>query len=187
MRNLFHMETPTTSKWKSLEVFLTKALVVIGAITLIFGAIKGCVELKEILWANPQISDAQNCFVFIPDAGEGKDICFELLVNNPSSKDCSIISIDLTWPDGLNADLEWGGLSTILPKTIPAYQTEKIKISGLDHKWRELNPDTPGDKLIPEGKLELRPNQKSTEATVVVKFNTGYIAKKKITFIVKRN
>ncbi|MGA2916567.1 MAG: hypothetical protein ABSE89_11130 [Sedimentisphaerales bacterium] len=161
--------------WKSWKVRLIGA---VGMTAMIFGLIES-VEHIFCSHAKPQLLDTQNCIVRI--GGNSEEVHFELLVNNIGTKDCSLISIDLTWPDGLNADI--GGLGheslTPLPKTIPAGSTERIKMSGSGHKIREEG--------VWEGKLELKPNQKSVEATVVVKFNTGHIIKRKIIFAVERS
>jgi hypothetical protein len=176
------METPTTSKWKSWEVFLTRVLAVIGAISIIIGTVKGGAELKEIFWANPQILNAQNCTCIVSASGEAID--FELLVNNPGSKNCSVIEVNLIWPDGLAANLD-PDRGTSLPKTILPSSSETLKIRGWGHKTHRASATD--WSLIPEGKLVLKPNQTSVEATALVKFNTGHIAKKKIAFIVVRN
>ncbi|MGA1980414.1 MAG: hypothetical protein ABSG99_07645 [Sedimentisphaerales bacterium] len=164
---------------------MTVVVSIASAITIILGAYT---LLKDFIWGKPQLLNVENCFVSIPDAGEGKEIHFELLVNNAGSKDCSVISVNLEWPDGLNADLAWGASSsTSLPTTIQVGHTERIKMSGLDHKWHALNPDNPSDKWIPEGKLEIQPNQKSAEGTVIIGFNTGYVIKRKIAFPIKHS
>ncbi len=164
--------------WKA---FLTGAA---ATILTIFAIIKGGEELKEIFWTNPQILNAQNCTCAAWEGGE--TINFELLVNNPGSKNCSVIEVNLIWPDGLAADLDtWGERITHLPKTIAPGSSEIVKMSGYGHKRHKASATD--WSLIPEGKLVLRPDQNSVEATALVKFNTGYIAKKKIDFIVSRN
>ena len=110
---------------------------------------------------------------------------FELLVSNPGSKNCSIIEVNLIWPDGLIADLDtWGELITALPKTISPGSSEIIKMRGNGHKKHKASATD--WTLIPEGKLVLQSTQTSVEATVLVKFNTGHIAKKRITLTVER-
>ena len=142
------------------------------AILVIFALIEGTAKVKDLFTnpAEPQILDVQNCLIF--PIVNNEDIRFELLVNNPGTKDCSIISIDLTWPDGLDAEL-----FTSLPKTIPAGLTEKVVIKGWGHKMQGFRS---------EGKLELQPDQTTAEATVTVKFNTKHIIRKKITFTIER-
>jgi hypothetical protein len=155
--------------------FCVVALPFIGIVFALHNDIIDCINV----WLNqakPQILDAQNCIARIILNNE--EIHFELLVNNAGSKDCSVTSIDLTWPDGLSADLgNWP--STSLPKTIPAGTTERIIMHGWGHKMK-------GQGFTPEGKLTLQPNQDSAEATVAVKFNTTQVIEKRITFVVER-
>ena len=144
--------------WKFWKGFIVGGLavlaLVIGIITDVAGVLKR---------AKPQILDAQNCHVRPFDAPEGYiDARFELLINNAGTKDCSLTSIDLTWPNGLDTELY-----VSLPKTIPAGLTEKVAIEG-------------------QGRLELKSNQTTAEATVRVEFNTKHVIKRKIIFTIER-
>jgi hypothetical protein len=161
------------ANWKFWKVFFAGVASAIVAIAALIGAVD---IVKN--WSSrpkPQILDAQNCSVKVSSNAE--TVWFELLVNNAGVKDCSITSISLTWPDGINADLEYEP-STLLPKTIPAGLTERIIVYGFAYKFV--------DTFKPERRIELQPDQNSVEAEAVVKFNTGQIIKKSITFTVER-
>lgn len=135
-----------------------------GSAIIAMAALIGAIDVVKN-WssrAKPQVLEAQQCAVTI----RSKTIGFELLVNNPDSKDCSIISIDLLELNGVKADLD---LDISLPKTIPAGQTNRIGVVG---NFRS--------------KLELQPDQKTTEGIVEVKFNTNDIIKKCIIFTLCR-
>jgi hypothetical protein len=159
------------SKWKSWAV---NVLAVIGAISLFFQVIKGGTELKEIFWTKPQISAIENCRV--RPEGPEQQMEFELLVNNPDSKNVSIISVGLIWPDKHKAEIY--KYKPELPMTIPAGQTIRIPVWGY---CRELDV-----KKGVRDKLELSKNQNVLEGTVAVRFNTNDISKKKITFPLER-
>ncbi|MBN2019245.1 MAG: hypothetical protein JW749_03360 [Sedimentisphaerales bacterium] len=156
--------------WKG---FWTGIVTTLGTIATIIAIIVGCLTIFGG-HAKPQILESQNCIIRPYDAGGGAEIRFELLINNSGSKDCSVTTVDLIWPNGLAAELGWES-STLLPKTIPPGVTERIKMRGRDHK----SPNG-----VDEGKLVLQPNQNSIEATVAVKFNTGHNIKKKITLTI---
>ncbi|MDD5063696.1 MAG: hypothetical protein PHQ35_02910 [Phycisphaerae bacterium] len=139
-------------------------------------ALVGTVDIV-INWGGrpkPQILDAQNCFIEV--SANTETVWFELLVNNAGAKSCSITSIDLFWPDGHKADLEYEP-STPLPKTISAGLTERIVAYGFCHKMHGFTP---------EHRIELQPDQNSVEAEAVAKFNTGQSVKKSIPFAVRR-
>ena len=155
------METPAKSKW-DWKVFVKNVLAIIGAISIILGTIKLCMELKEVFWANPQIVNAKNCRCDVFETGE--QINFELLINNPGSKNCSIMEVNLIWPNELAADSDIQIITPQFPETIPTGSSEIIRMTGYGHNNRKV----------------------SAEATVLVKFNTGYIAKKKITLMIER-
>jgi hypothetical protein len=164
------METSTASKWDSLKNFLTKVLAVIGLIVLICGAIKGAAEVKDLFWPpKPQI-EAQNCRV----TDDLKSLCFDLMINNPASKACSVLSIDLNVLNGLKVDLQrvFFKIPETMPEfiTIPAGQAGLIKLCG-DFKGK---------------KLELPPDQTSVKGILTIKFNTNDTITQNISFILYR-
>jgi len=165
------METPTASKWDSLKNFLTKVLAVIGLIAVICGAIKGAAEVKDLFWPpKPQI-EAQNCRV----TDDLKSLCFDLRINNPASKTCSVLSIDLNVLNRLKVDLHryFFKIPETIPEfiTIPAGQADLIKLCG----------DFNGKKL------ELPPDQNSIKGKLVVKFNTNDKITENISFTLDRH
>jgi len=165
------------SKQRSWKVLLKDVLAIIGVIALIFEATEHGAKLKEIFWGQPkpQILAAENCNIWLEDAEQQLE--FELLVNNPGSKNVSMISFGLIWPDGRKADLNKHKPS--LPMTIPAEQTVRIPVWGY---CRELD--------VNEGfrdRFKFPKDQTTLEGTVVVKFNTNGVIKKKITFPLERS
>jgi hypothetical protein len=94
----------------------------ISGIAVFWGGIKGVAELKSF-WldrARPHLLKTEKCAV--NTAGVSY---FELLINNSGLRDCSLVSIELTWPNGDVATLGYEP-STSLPKTIPAGLTERV-------------------------------------------------------------
>ena len=148
------------SDWSFLGVFAS------GAATC-FVLLRGAKTIKD-LWpsrAKPQLLEARNCCIFVAANEEYAE--FDLLVNNAGSKDCSVLSVELRWPDGVSKDFEY---KPRLPITISPGRTERITVEGY--------------ALTKESfKFRSRPKQRSVEATVVVKFNTDKDKKKKISFI----
>lgn len=159
--------------WSSLGIFAT------GAATC-FALLRGATLIKGLLprRAKPQLLEAKNCNIrsanIVRDVN-GKDVgvitafaSFELLVDNAAgSKDCSVLSIELRLPDGVMTDFT---CEPCLPTTISPGRTEHITVRGVSDKG---------------SRIKLQPKQHSVEATAVVKFNTGKIIKKKISFIIK--
>ncbi len=160
----------TERQWRFCEV------VVVGGLTLLavwIGMITDWLGLAKR--AKPQLLEVRDCFAWV-DGGKESDqtVEFKLLVNNAGSKDCSIIGIDLVWPDGNIADLE--GLRKSLPKTIPSGQAESLSI------WGYCRPPKSLIGTIEREKIESPPEQTTLEGAIVIKFNTKHIIEKKITF-----
>lgn len=125
--------------------------------------------------AKPRLLDAQGCFVRLP-ANRESTVEFELLVDNSKgTKDCSVISVKLTWAGGGASDIRCGPSSS-LPMTVSAGQTESIFMEGY---CRRLSPEL--RKINP---LPVEPRQKSIDGTVAVKFNTDKTIEQKITFTI---
>ena len=143
-----------------------------GGALVVIALIEGVARLKKLFTnqAKPQLLDVQNCSIRVLVNTE--IICFELLINNAGPKDCSITSVDLTWPDGLNADLGREP-STPLPKTIPSDTTERIAVHGVAYEFL--------DTMTPKRRLELKAGQ-PPEADITIKFNTKKIIKGKVLF-----
>jgi len=154
------------SDWLFLGAFIAGAGVC-------FVLLKRAAAIKAFLssQAKPRLLEAQECSIEL--SRHAKTVWFELLVYNPGSKDCSVTSVKLRWPNRRLANLGYVG-STLLPKTIPAKGTERIKMYGSCHK------------MLSAYRLELPPKQNYVRATVAIKFNTGQTIIKKITFVVKR-
>jgi hypothetical protein len=147
-----------------------------GAALTALAFLRGVAAIKA-LWPNrakPQVLDTQKCFIDISPAVV--TVKFELLVNNAGSKDCSVVLVELMLPNGRFANLDRES-STTLPKTIAAGQTERITMWGWCGKPQELNL-----RPLSKERLALQPPQNSVEGTVVVKFNTKKIIKKKTIF-----
>ena len=137
-----------------------------------FAGLKGAVVIKSLLpsKAKPQLSEPEDCFIFPTKGvyGIGK-LSFDLLVDNSKgSKSCSLMSVELKFPDGVVTDFVY---KPGLPTTISAGQTERVNISGDSHKANGF---------------ELLPDNTAVEATAVAKFNSKKTIEKKITFIIKR-
>lgn len=138
-----------------------------------FFLLKGAATIKALLpsRAKPKLLESQNCSI-----RNGQTVRFDLLVDNAGSKDCAIISMELQWPNGRFADLEYEG-STPFPKAIPAERTERVKVYG-------ICVETPEGQILK--KLELDPSQTSIKGKVKVRFNTNKILDKDVIFTIER-
>lgn len=156
--------------WLSWRVFFLVVILVFIALNRVFDFI-GKVRAIWPSRANPQLLEVKNCFV----SSGNEAAWFDLLVDNTGSKDCSLILVELEWPNGAIADFEGpkpiDEPRTPLPATILPGRTKRVIMLGFFHG---------------ANRLKLQPEQNSVEATVAVKFNTGQTIKKKITFIIKR-
>ncbi|MGD1042530.1 MAG: hypothetical protein ABR913_05635 [Sedimentisphaerales bacterium] len=118
----------------------------------IFGSVKFVIELIKTLLpkkAKPKLLKFENCRI-TPLLG----VHFEFWISNLGSKDCSLFSIKLAWPDGSEAELGYGP-STPLPKTIPSGTlAERIIAHG---KYQDM-PDK--DTILGTATLEFNPPHK---------------------------
>ncbi len=122
--------------------------------------------------AKPQLLKVEDCFLQV----DGLQVVeFDLLVNNAGSKDCSVIGIDLIWPDKYKADLD--SIKPPLPKTLLTGHTERIEVFG-DCRPLEKSKEY---GLIRK-RWELPPDQNNVEGTIIIKFNTNDTITRKIIF-----
>ena len=144
--------------WKFWKGFILGGLATLATVVVIITSVAGTFKR-----AKPQILAAKKCYIIRYDApAEAIDANCELFIYNKGTKDCSVISIDLTWLNGSDIELD----DMPLPMIIPANSTKKVTIGGCS-------------------KFEFRPErQTKTEATVKVEFDTKHICEKKITFTV---
>ncbi len=156
--------------WKGFWTGIATILAIIGTV---IGIIVGCLTIFGG-HAKPQLLPPVNCA--IRPEGNVQGVNFDLLVNNVGSKDCSVISIGLVWPDGREADLR--RYEPSLPKKVSPGQTERIAVKGYCHKF-DANDGV-------WGKLKLQPNQLTTKGTAIVRFNTNKVIEQEITFSIER-
>lgn len=143
--------------WKKILFVVTLA----GILFALHNDIIDCVKF----WLNrtkPHIYDVQEHSITFGS----KILCLELLINNPDSKNCSVISITL--PKVGEYEVEHDSLSASPPITIPAGQTELIRWFGHVKDMKSL------------------PDPNTLTGTVEVKFNTNNTSQKTINFTLYR-
>jgi len=156
------------TKWKFWKGYL------FGVLTTFALLITIATGVRELLKrAKPKLLDTKDCEAFV-DSSE-QTVEFKILLNNAGSKDCSVVNVELLWPDGLQAQLT--SFKPPLPQTLLSGHTELLSVWG----YCCLSKISGG--VIQRDKLIVPPEQDTIEGTVSITFNTKNIIKQKISFI----